>query len=35
VAMRDGRIVDEAHMTGRPRATAQDAGRLVTLGNDA
>jgi putative ABC transport system ATP-binding protein len=34
VAMRDGRIVDEALMTGRPSARAQDARRLVSLGND-
>jgi putative ABC transport system ATP-binding protein len=35
VAMRDGKIVDEAVMTGRPRARAEDARRLVSLGNDA
>jgi len=32
--MRDGRIVDEALMNGRPSARAQDARRLVSLGND-
>jgi putative ABC transport system ATP-binding protein len=35
IAMRDGQIVDEAIMTGRTRARAQDARRLVRLGNDA
>jgi putative ABC transport system ATP-binding protein len=34
VAMRDGRIVDEALMTGRARARAEDTRRLVSLGND-
>ncbi|HWW52382.1 MAG TPA: ABC transporter ATP-binding protein [Acidimicrobiales bacterium] len=34
VAMRDGRVVDEAVMTGRTQARAQDARRLVSLGND-
>jgi putative ABC transport system ATP-binding protein len=35
VAMRDGCIVDEAVMTGRRRARAQDAKRLVRMGTDA
>ena len=34
IAMRDGRIVDEATMATRPRATAEDARRLVRRGND-
>ena len=35
ITMRDGRIVDEAVMTGRCRATAVDTPRLVQLGNEA
>jgi putative ABC transport system ATP-binding protein len=34
IAMRDGRIADEAVMTGRYRAKAGDARRLVQLGNE-
>jgi ABC-type lipoprotein export system ATPase subunit len=34
IAVRDGRIADEAVMTGRYRAKADDARRLVQLGNE-
>jgi putative ABC transport system ATP-binding protein len=35
IAMRDGRIVDEALMTGRTPAKAEDTRRLVRLGNES